>query len=248
MVERCGRSVAHFFHQGANASQAGIIVGLAEIDRTANLRVHLRATQFLRGGPLADGGLHERRAGEKKAAAIGHQNVVAHHRKVSAPRYAHAHDGGNLRDAHRTHNGVVAEDAAEIVGIGKNVFLQRKKNAGGIDQINGGNVIFDGDILGADHLLGRHREECAGFYRGIVRDDHHAPAGDSSQPGDGSGGGRSAPLLIHFVCGVDSKLEEFRAGIDEFGDALARRQTAFFVLRFDGLRPASLADFLLFLS
>src|ERR1700759_1039851 len=37
-----------------------------------------------------------------------------------------------------------------------------------------------------------------------------------------------------------------RAGIDEFGDAFACRETAFFVLRFDGFGAAALRDLLFF--
>src|SRR4029077_13490759 len=39
--------------------------------------------------------------------------------------------------------------------------------------------------------------------------------------------------------------EELRTGIDQLREALARRLAALFVLRFDGLRPATLANFLL---
>ena len=115
--------------------------------------------------------------GKKKPAAFGHQDVIAHHRQIRAARDAHAHDGGDLRNAHGAHHGVVAEDAAEIVGVGKDVFLQRQKNAGGIDQVDRGDVIFDGDILRANHFFRGQREERAGFHRGVVGDDHHQPPG-----------------------------------------------------------------------
>ena len=44
-----------------------------------------------------------------------------------------------------------------------------------------------------------------------------------------------------------SKLEKVCSGIDQLGDALARRQPALLVLRFDGFRAAALADFLFFI-
>ena len=178
VIERRGGRMAHFFDQRADAPQAGVVVRLAKIDRAADLRVHLRAAQFFGGSFLADGGLHQRGPGEKKAAAFGHQDVVAHHRQIRAARDAHAHDRGDLRNAHGAHHRVVAEDAAEIVGIGEDVFLQRKKNAGGIDQVNRGDAIFDGDVLRANHFLRGHREERAGFHGGVVGDDHHAAAGN----------------------------------------------------------------------
>ena len=200
---RIGR--AHFIDQRANALDARIVVGLAEIDGAADLRVHFCAAQFFGGSFLADGGLHQRGAGEKKAGAFGHQDVIAHHREVGAAGHAHAHDGGDLRDAHGAHHRIVAEDAAEIVGVGENVFLQRQKNAGGIDQINRGNVIFDGDILRANDFFRGHGEKRAGFYGGVVGDEHEGAAADSREAGDGSRAGCAAPFLVHFVSGVNAQ-------------------------------------------
>ena len=146
----------------------------------------------------------------------------------------------------RAHHGVVAEDAAEIVGVGKDIFLQRQKNAGGIDQINCGNVIFDGDVLRANHFFRGHREERAGFHRGVVGDEHERAAADAREAGDRASRGRAAPFFVHFVGGVDAQFEEMRAGIDELGDAFARGEPALLVLRLDGFCAAALRDLLFF--
>ena len=63
------------------------------------------------------------------------------------------------------------------------------------------------------------------------------------EPGDRAGCRRAAPFLVHFVRGVNSQLEKRRVRIDQLGDAFARRQAAFFVLRFDGFRAAALLNF-----
>ncbi len=110
--------------------------------------------------------------GEEESAAVGHKDVVAHYRQVSAAGDAHAHDGGDLRNALGRHDGVVAEDAAEVVGVGEDIFLQRQEDAGGIDEIDGRDVIIEGDVLRANDLLGRHREKRAGFHGGVVGDEH----------------------------------------------------------------------------
>ncbi len=70
-----GSGCAHLVDQGADALEAGLVVGLAEVDGAADLRVHFRAAEFFGGGFLSDGGLDERGTGEKKAAAFGHQDV-----------------------------------------------------------------------------------------------------------------------------------------------------------------------------
>src|ERR1700730_5470838 len=109
--------------------------------------------------------------------------MVAHYREVRGACYAHAHDGGDLRDAHGAHHRVVAEDAAEIVGVREDVFLQGEKNAGGVDEINCGDAIFDGDILRANYFFRGHGEEGASFYGGVVNDEHESAAADTRQAG-----------------------------------------------------------------
>ena len=234
--------MAHLVHQRANAREARFVVRLAKIDRAADFRVHFRAAQFFGGNFLSDRRLHERRARKKKSRAFGHQDVIAHHGQIRAARDAHPHDGRDLRNAHGAHDGVVAEDAAEIVGVGEDVFLQRQKNAGGIDQVNRGNVIVDGNILRANHFFRGEREERSGFHRRVVGDDHHEAPADSREAGDRARGRRAAPLFVHFVRGVNSQLEKRSVRIDQLGDALARGQADFLVLRFDGFRAAALLN------
>ena len=172
--------------------------------------------------------------------------MVAHQRQVGSAGHAHAHDGGELRNAHRAHHCVVAKDAAEIVRIWEDVFLQRKKNAGGVDQINRRDMIFDGDVLRADDFFRRHWEKGAGFYGGVISDEHERAPANFSEPGDRSRRRRAAPLCVHLVSGENSKLEELGTGIDQLRDAFARRKPAFFVLRFDGFRAAALANLFFF--
>ena len=100
-----------------------MVVRLLEVDGAGDLRVHGRAAKFFGGIFLADGCLHQRRAGEEEAAALGHEHVIGHHGEIGAAGDAHAHDRGDLRNAHCGHHGVVAEDAAEVVLIGKDVLL-----------------------------------------------------------------------------------------------------------------------------
>ncbi len=190
------------------------IVLLVKIDRAADFGVHLRAAQFLGFDDLADGGFHQRRAGEIKAAAFGHQNLVAQHRQIRAAGDAVAHDGGELRKARGGDDGVVAKDAAEIVFVGKNLVLHRQKDAGGIDQVNNRQRAFEGDALGADQLLGGGGKKRAGFHGGVVGDDHAGNAGDVADAGDGAGGGNVAPLLVHFVGGPEPDFEKRRALIE----------------------------------
>jgi len=100
-----------------------MVVRLFEIDRARDLRVHGRAAQLFGRILLSDCRLHQRGSGEEESAALGHQYSVGHHRQIRAARDAHAHDRGDLRNAHRRHDRIVAKDAAKIVLVGKDIFL-----------------------------------------------------------------------------------------------------------------------------
>ena len=246
MIERRGGSVPHLVHERPDALQARRVVGLAEIHRAADARVHLRAPEFFGGNLLADRGFDQRRARREQATPLGHQDVVAHHRQIGASGHAHAHDGGDLPNAERAHHSVVAKDAAEVVGVRENVFLERQEYARRVHQINCGNAVLDGDILRANHLLGGQGEECAGFYRGVVGDDHEQAALDAPEARHHSRGRRAAPLGVHAMGCKERELEPRTPRVQEFLQALARRQPAFLMLRGDILRAAALADFFFF--
>src|SRR5207249_8550019 len=246
MTESGARPGTQFVQQNTYARKTGVVVRLAKIDGSAHLGVYSRASQVLRGDFLADGRLHQRRPGQKQAAALRHQDVIAHHRQVSAARHAHSHDGCDLRDSHGAHDRIVAEDAAEVVGIREDVLLQRQKNARGVHKINRGDAVLHGDILRAYDLLGRHGKEGAGFYRGVVGDQHDQSAAYATEAGDDPCRRRATPFLVHLVCGVEAKLEERAAAVKELVQALPRRQPALVVLRRGGFAPAALANSFLF--
>ena len=237
--------VSPFFDQAAEACDAGFVGGLAIIHRAADGSVHFGAAQFFGGHFLADGGLHQGGACQKKSAAVGHQNVIAHDGKIRAASHAHAHNRGYLRDAHGRHHCIVSKDAAEVVGVGENIFLQGQKNASRIHQIDRRDMVLDCHVLRADDFFGRHREKRSSFYCRVVGNDHHQPGVDAGQAGDDPGGGRASPLFIHAVSGIGAEFEK-RSRVGKQLDALARGQAAFGVLVLDGFVAAAFANALFF--
>src|SRR5712692_10808926 len=89
--------------------------------------MHLRAAEFFLFDHLTNRGFDQRRTGEIKPASLGHQNLVAKYRQVSAARNAVSHDGGELRNSGRGNDGVVSKDPAEIVLVRKNLVLHRSE-------------------------------------------------------------------------------------------------------------------------
>ena len=219
-----------------------MVIWLFEVDSAGDLRVHRRAPQFFGGVFLADGGFDQRRAGEKKAAAFGHQHVIRHHWQIRAARHAHAHNGGDLRDAHSGHARVVAEDATEVILVGEDILLQRQEDAGGVDKVKRRDAVLHGDVLRAQHLLRGHGKECAGLHCGVVGDDHAQTSADPTQSADDASSGSSAPLVIHAKPRIRTQLEKFGVRVEQQRQPLSRSQPLLGVLRLNGLGAATLAD------
>src|SRR5579862_4068300 len=242
VIERRLRTMPDLVRKRPDSLDARFVVWLAEIYRAADLRVHFRPAKVLRGSFLPNRGLYQRRPREKQPAALRHENVITHHRQIRPARHAHPHNRGNLRNPLRAHHRVVPKHAPKIIGIGKHIFLQRKENASGIHQVNCRNAILDRDILRANHLLRRHREERASFHRRIIRDDHHLPARHAREANNRPRRRRAAPLVVHLIRRVEAQLEKFSLRIDQLRDTFPRRQPPLLVLRLDRFRPAALPD------
>ena len=125
---------------------------------------------------------------------------------------------------------------------GKTSSCSGRKTPARVDEVDERQAVLQGDALGAQHLLGGHREERAGLDRGVVGDDHDPPARDRADAGDDARRRGPAPLGVHAPRGPQAQLEELRAGIEEAGDALAGGEAALGVLALDGLGAAAVAD------
>jgi hypothetical protein len=105
--------------------------------------VHVAAAEILGRHLLAGRGLHQRRAGEEDRALVAHDDRdVGHRRHVGAARRAGAHDDGDLGDAGGAHVGLVVEDAAEMVAVGKDLVLVRQVRAAAVDEIDAGQPVL----------------------------------------------------------------------------------------------------------
>ena len=187
--------------------------------------VHVAPAEVFGADHLAGGGLHQRRAAEEDGALITHDHrLVGHRRDISAAGSTRAHDDGNLRDALGGQVGLVVEDAAEVVAVGKHLVLLRQKGTAGVDQVDARQVVLLGDLLGAQVLLDRHRVVGAAFHGGIVGDDHAFGAFDPADAGDQPG--CRCIVVVHAVGGKLADLEEGRARIEQVVDALARQKFA----------------------
>jgi hypothetical protein len=89
------------------------------------------------------------------------------------------------------HVGLVVEDAAEVVAVGKDLVLGRQVGAARIDQVDAGQAVLRRDLLRAQVLLDRHREVGAALHRGVVGHDHALDALHAADAGDHAARGTS---------------------------------------------------------
>jgi hypothetical protein len=128
------------------------------VDDAGAAGMHLGAAQLFGGHHLAGRRLHQRRAAEEDGALpFDDDGFVRHRRHVGAACGARAHHHRDLRDAGGRHVGLVVEDAAEMIAIGKHLGLVRQVGTAGIDQVDARQPVLSRDLLHAKVLLHRHR-------------------------------------------------------------------------------------------
>ena len=230
------------------ADVQGVVVVLGEmVGHAGDARVHIGAAEVLGADHLAGGGLHQRRAAEEDGALVPDDDrLVRHGRHIGAAGGARAHHHRHLRDARGRHVGLVEEDAAEVLAIGKHLVLRRQVGAARIHQVDAGQAVLRGDLLRAQVLLHRDGEVAAALHRGVVGDDHALDALHAADAGDDAAGGDL--VVEHAPAGHRRELEEGRAGIEQRVDAVAHEQLAARDMLLAVFRRAAEADFCGFLA
>ena len=200
----------------------GIIFGEV-VDDAGLAGVDVAAAEVLGADDLAGSGLDQGRTTEEDRALFADDHgFIRHRRDVGAAGGAGAHHGADLGDAALREVGLVVEDAAEVVAVGEDLVLLGQEGAAGVDQVDAGQMILQGDLLGAQVLFDRHRVIGAAFDRGVVSDDHAAATLDHADSADHASAG--GIVVIEAAGGQGRELEEGRAGIAEAADPLAGRQ------------------------
>ncbi len=206
---------------------------------TGNPCVDISTAEILGGDRLAGGGLHERRAGEKNRPLTLHDDdLVRHRRDVGSARRAGTKDGRDLRDSRGRHPGLVVEDPAEVIAVGKDLGLEREERPAGVDEVDTRQPVFQGHLLGAEVLLDGDREVRPPFHGRVVCHDHHLAARDATDAGEKPGA--RGPAVVHPVSRERRELEERRVAVEEVLDPPANGELSELSLPRGAFRPASL--------
>src|SRR6185295_11228780 len=108
---------------------------------------------------------------------------------------------------------LVVEDPAEVIAVGKYLGLIWKIGAAGIDEIDAGQPVLTGDLLGAQVFLDSDGIISAAFDRRVVAHDHArsplhpANAGDQARAVDA--------IVIHAEGSKRRKLQKRRPSVDQ---------------------------------
>ena len=198
--------------------------------------------KFLDGDFFARGCLHEGRPPDEYGTRALHDNrLVGDGGNVGAAGGAEAHYHGNLRDALGRHYRFVVEDPAKVLLVWEDVGLEGKEGASGVDQIDTGEPVLLGDLLGSEVLFDCEGIVGAGLNGGVVGHDHALASTDHADARDNTRGVGNA--VVHLPGGKGTELEEGTVVIDKLFDALAGGHLASALMAGDGgLRPTLLYD------
>ncbi len=125
-----------------------------------------------------------------------------------------------------------------MLAIRKDLGLQRKKRAAGVDEINARQPVLQRDLLRAQMFLHRHREIRSAFDGGVVSDDQAFTLLHASDAGDQTRAGRF--VVVHSIGRERRELEKRRVAIEQRRDALAHRQFPLLFVALQVLRAAAL--------
>ena len=163
--------------------------------------------------------------------------LVGHGRDVRASRRARPHHEGDLWDPERRHARLVVEDPAEVLAVGKDVGLERQVRPAGVGEVEAGEPVLLGDLLGAEVLLHGEGEVGAALHGRVVRDDDARAARDRADAGHDARARGVA--VVEAVRRERRELQEGAAGVDEPLDPLAGEQLAALLVALHGVRAAA---------
>src|SRR5438045_8257947 len=106
------------------------------IGDSRNPAMNISAAKFFRCDFFARRGLHERRSAKKDRSLVPNDDgFIAHRRNIRSTRGAGAHYRRHLVNAGGRHASLITKNSSEVIAIGKDFSLKRKKRAAGIDQV-----------------------------------------------------------------------------------------------------------------
>ena len=186
--------------------------------------MQVRSAELLVRAVLADGGLHERRAGEIDARAVPDQHhVVGEARQVGAAGGRRSVHDRDLRNSSGRHPRLVGEAAT---AVHEDLGLVHQVGAARLDERDQRQLVLERDRLRAQGLLQAHRCDGAALDGTVARGDHHALARHRADPDDRAAALHAllAVVVVHAEAGERAQFQEVAATVEQARHAFARQQ------------------------
>src|SRR5215472_5168880 len=201
--------------------------------------MHIGTTQVFCTNLFSRRGLNQWRTGQENSAIATHNHTfVTHSRNIGTSCGTGTHDDGDLRYALAGHTRLVVEDASKVLAVRKDFGLQGEKCSTGINQVDTGQVVLFGDLLGSQMLFNSHRIVSAAFDGCIISNNDAFLALDEPDPCyDAS---RWCLVIVHIPRCQWAEFQEGSIRITEQLDAFACQQLIAFAVFVYGLFSSTL--------
>ena len=129
-----------------------------------------------------------------------------------------------MRNALRAHIGLVEEDAAKVVSIGKHLVLVGQVGAARVHQINTGQAVLLRHLLGTQMLFHGERVVGAAFDGGVVAHDHAVDTADAANARNQTSA--RGIVAVHVERSQRSQFQKRCARVQQHADPVPRQQLA----------------------
>mmetsp|Transcript_22728 Transcript_22728/g.37564 ORF Transcript_22728/g.37564 Transcript_22728/m.37564 type:complete len:635 (-) Transcript_22728:3304-5208(-) len=223
--DRAGFAKIKVCDTSAGQSECVRIIFGQIIRHTGQARMHVAPAQILGTDDLARRRLDQGRARKKDSALFFNDNChIRHGGHIGPPGGTRPHHHSDLRDAFGTHLRLIEKNAAKVVPVRKDLVLIGQVRPAAVDQVDAGQAILLGDLLGAQVFFDGHGIIGAALYGGVVANHHNLVAHDPANARDHTRT-RSRPIIKTMRCRRPD-LKKGRARIKQIGDPVTRQHLA----------------------
>eukprot|EP00123_Amoebidium_parasiticum_P022540 comp8961_c0_seq1/m.4156 comp8961_c0_seq1/g.4156 ORF comp8961_c0_seq1/g.4156 comp8961_c0_seq1/m.4156 type:complete len:320 (+) comp8961_c0_seq1:1447-2406(+) len=217
-----------------------MLIALCKMVRhTALAGVQVTATQVLSTDDLTGGSTHQGGTGEENCALVAdNDGLIGHGRHIGTTSSTRAHHYGNLWDAGSRHGSLVVENTTKVVPVGEHIGLVGQVGTARVHEVDAGQVVLHGHLLGPQVLLDGDWVVGASLDRGVVGYNHTLGPGDPADTGDDT---TTRHIVgVELVAGHLGELEEGGVGIQQGVHSVSGQQLAPLDVPFNGLGTTTL--------
>ena len=171
-----------------------------------------------------------------------HQRFVAHNGKIGPTGNTSACNGSYLRNAHRTHLGIVSKHSSKMFFIRKNFILHGQKNTRTIYNIYYWQMIFHGNFLHAQIFLSSNRKPSSCFHSLIIGHYNTLTTANITHSSNHATCRTTAIFCIHFISRKSTYFYKWFICINQIFNSFSSSKFIFFFLFCNGFISATFCN------